>query len=166
MFQNLIILFTFFTFVFLSSCNESPEKSQFGTEPCRKVFDASNFSYEKLKGYSTSELLTIQRCGLAIRPQRQLSWFIANQETYPIPEILNILRKENDEEFALHLIIDIVAVFDSEVHRAKAVEDSKEIIDTVESAVGKINNSNLKNLSNIEFDKIRKWDSRIIEKKP
>ncbi len=137
------------------ACDNVNDEVRSDAEPCREFFASPDYSYEKLQKYTVPELLIIQKCGLAFRPQRQMSWYIANQDVYPIPHILDAIESESDENFKLHLIIDIAAVSESEKHRDTVRGDQDKIIMAIQRAIETIEDLGIKELSMIELERIR-----------
>lgn len=122
---------------------------------CTDVFDHPPVTYEKLKPYSIEELLILQKCGLAYSPEHQLSWYIANQNEYPVPALVKHLRSNDDEYFKYHLILDFVSLTESEKFRERVLSDRALILVSVRDAINKMNDKEIKKLSENEFHNIQ-----------
>jgi hypothetical protein len=104
---------------------------------------------------SIEELLILQKCGLAYSPEHQLSWYIANQDEYPVPALLRHLQSDDDEYFKFHLILDFVSLTESDKYRERIFSDRGEIVASIRDAIDRMNDESIKKLSEGEFYKIK-----------
>ncbi|MBA2607294.1 MAG: hypothetical protein H0U96_10565, partial [Acidobacteria bacterium] len=112
---------------------------------------------DKLKAYSVEQLLILQECGLGYYPHEQLQNFIANQDEYPVPELIKHLHTVQDEEFQYYLILDFVALTASEKHNKRLQSDKDLVLNEVNETIQKMQSVNLKKYSEIEFNKIKRF---------
>ena len=139
---------------FLSSCLHTQTHKVFdGQKPqiCVDVFDKSPSYYEdatKLDKYSVEDLITLNKCGKEYTPQISLNTEIINHQTYPVPVLLEQLKKEENDEFRFY-IIDVLGEtpefrLNSYKYNDQFKKDKKIIISGVSEAIAKMKDSDYK----------------------
>lgn len=156
------IFITILVITFASSCNwyifrKSTYLPKNRPEICVQVFDGNVVNSDKLKAFSVEQLLILQECGLQYYPHEQLQNFIANQDEYPVPELIKHMQTAQDEEFQYYLILDFLALTESEKHNKRLFSDKDLILTEINKTIQKMQSVNIKNYSEIEFNKIKKF---------
>lgn len=154
-------IIVFFIIASNFSCNLIFRKNEYPNvnrpQICSKVFDNNSFDFDTLKSYSVNQLITLQKCGLKYHPQFQLQSYIVNQDEYPTPELVKYLQIEQNEDFLFHLILDFATLTKSEKHKEKLLADKDLVITEIDETIQKMQDKNLKKISEIEFNKIKKF---------
>lgn len=163
--KHLLNVFILLVIIFNASCNWYIfKKSKYSVtnrpEICDKVFDGNPVNSKKLEGYSVEELLILQECGLAYHPQYQLQGYIADQDEYPVPSLIRHLKTDPNGDFHYYLILDFVALTESEKHSKKLLSDKDLILTEISKAISKMQNEELKRISKEEFQKIKNFYDR------
>lgn len=150
----LLILTTVFS---ISSClHTMPHKVFEGEKPqiCINAFDTPPSHYadaNKLDGYTVEELIALDKCGKEYSPQINLDLKIINHRTYPVPALLEQLKKEPSDEFKFYIINILAGTPDLRLNDYKYDEqfkkDRKEIIAGVSDAVSKMKDGEYKKSS-------------------
>lgn len=103
---------------------------------CQEALHDSSIIYGKKSDKLTvDELLTLQKCGLAMHPNYQLSHEVANRDEYPVPKILIRLDTDTNQEYQLMLIENLTKLTKSDRHRDRMREDEAVIMDSVNRAI-------------------------------
>ncbi len=119
---------------------------------CKEALrDGSVVYSDRVKTLSLGELLALQKCGLAIHPNYQLSTEIAAQDEYSVPKIQQLLDSDPDEFYHLQLVRDLTALRSSERHRERAKNDCHLIMMSIKISASKMKNQNVKKLAQKEL---------------
>ncbi|MGI8849090.1 MAG: hypothetical protein ACR2HT_02860 [Pyrinomonadaceae bacterium] len=156
------IFSTILIITFASSCNwyifrKSTYLPRNRPEICVQVFDGTAVNADRLMSFSVEQLLVLQECGLGYYPHEQLQNFIADQDEYPVPELIKHMQTAQDEEFQHYLILDFVALTKSEKHNKRLLSDKDLVLTEVNETIQKMQSVNLKKYSEIEFNKIKRF---------
>lgn len=162
--KHYLIIFVLLVTIFNTSCDWYIfKKSKYSVTDrpkiCEKVFDGTPVNSEKLKGYSVEELLILQECGLAYHPQYQLQGYIADHDEYPVPELIRHLQTDPNGDFHYYLILDFVSLTESKKHIKRLLSDKDLILTEISKAISKMQDENLKRISEEKFIKIKEFFS-------
>ena len=142
----------------IGSCSLFEDPIDTSAPICQMAREDGSIIYgDKKKDLSLDDLLSLQKCGLAIHPNYILDKDIANHFEYPVPKILALLNSEANEYYRYFLIQDIAAVTESRHagHRERLRNYMESVLLAVNKAIGEIKNDNLRKNSQAELDKLR-----------
>ena len=147
------------TILGLTYCERDPMSMKSTSEPeiCSAFFSKWYSTDKVSQEYSVKELLILQRCGLAYQPERQLSWYIAEQDVYPVPDLLEGLSIERDEYFRFKLVSNFAALAKSEKHSSRMCSDREQIREELEKSISSISDGKIRQLSRQEFFNIENY---------
>ena len=113
---------------------------------CQEALRDGSIIYgEKRDKLNVDELLTLQKCGVAVHPNYQLSRDVANRDEYPVPKILALLNTDRNQEYQLMLIEDLARLTESDRHRDRVRADEAVILDSVNRAISQMHSGAIKN---------------------
>lgn len=122
---------------------------------CQEALRDSALIYGKERDELTvAELLTLQKCGLALHPNYRMSHDIANRDEYPVPKILGRLDNDSNQEYQLMLIENLTELTESDRHGGRMRGDEAEIMDSVHRAVSKMYSGAIKKYAQAESEKL------------
>jgi hypothetical protein len=153
--QTIYILFLS-TFAFSGCWLLFGERIDTSPPICQEALHDGSVIYgKKLDTLTVDELLTLQKCGLAVHPKYALSFDVAHREEYPVPKILSRLNSDTNKEYQLMLIEDLSKLTESDRHRDRMRADEAVIMDSVDRAISNMDKwSAVKKYAQAEREKL------------
>ena len=138
-----------------SSCLHTTTQKVFDGERPKICADLPSLRYSeanKLNGYPVADLITLNKCGKEYTPQISFNSDIMENQTYPIPVLLEKLNEENTDEFRYYItetlayIFQYKSLYKSEPYKydEQLKEDKKKIISGVTDAIAKMQDKDYK----------------------
>lgn len=155
------------------SCADTVTHNVFSDEKpkiCIDVFDKPPSIYvdqNKLNDYSVEDLITLNKCGKEYSPQISLNSEIINQPNYPVPILLDQLKKEESDEFRYY-IIDVLCdtpelKLNSYKYENQFRNDDEKITDEISDAISKMRDEKYKKLSERKLTLLKTYFQKNID---